>query len=45
MKNAGHSKTSVEAGIRKYEEHNSYRFRQIIVVTKDGRMHKHKHNK
>lgn len=45
MKNAGHTKSSVEAGIRKYEAHNSYRFQQIIVVTKDGRIHKHRHNK
>lgn len=45
MKNAGHTRTSVEKGIRKYEEHNAYRFKKIIVVTKDGRIHKHTHNK
>lgn len=45
MKNSGHTKASVEVGIKKYEALNSYRFKQIIVITKDGRIHKHRHNK
>ncbi len=45
MKNAGHTRQSVEQGIRDFESSSKYRFKEIIVVTKDGRIHRHKHNK
>ncbi|WP_106830031.1 hypothetical protein [Parabacteroides pacaensis] len=44
MKGRGHTRQSVEDGIRKFEEHNSKRFKQIIVVTENGKVHRHKHN-
>lgn len=45
MKGNGHTRKSVEDGIKKFEEHNSKRFKQIIVVTENGKIHRHKHNK
>lgn len=39
-----HSRADVEKGIRLFEEKSKYRFQQIIMVTKDGRIHRHKHN-
>lgn len=45
QKHGKHSRQAVEQGIRMYEEKSSHRFKQIIVVTKDGRIHRHKHNK
>ena len=33
MKGNGHTQKSVEDGIRKFEPHNSKRFKQIIIVT------------
>jgi len=46
MKTSGHTKKSVIDGIKEYESHktNIHRFKQIIIVTKDGRVHKHRHN-
>ena len=44
MKHNKHTKQSVVEGIKLYEEKNKYRFKQIIIVTKDGRIHKHRHN-
>lgn len=43
-KSSGHTRRSIEDGIKKFEEHNSKRFKQIIIVTEDGRIHRHKHN-
>lgn len=45
MKGNGHTRQSVENGIRAFESASKYRFKQIIVVTEDGRIHRHKHNK
>lgn len=45
MKGRGHTRQSVEDGIRKFESVNRKRFKQIIVVTEDGKIHRHKHNK
>ncbi len=45
MKHNKHSRASVEQGIAEYEKLNDYRFNRILVVTKDGRIHIHKHNK
>lgn len=39
-----HSRADIEKGIRLYEEKSRHRFKQIIIVTKDGRIHRHKHN-
>ena len=45
MKNARHTLKSVEDGLAKFEKYNpNYRFDEIIVVTKDGRLHYHVHN-
>lgn len=45
MKGSGHTRQSVENGIRAFESASKYRFKHIIVVTGDGRIHRHKHNK
>lgn len=37
-------RADIDRGIREYESLNGYRFTQIIVVTHDGKVHKHKHN-
>lgn len=39
-----HTRTSVETGLSQYEYLNKYRFKEIIVISKDGRIHRHKHN-
>lgn len=44
MKGSGHTRKSVEDGIRKFEVNSSKRFKQIIVVTENGKIHRHKHN-
>ncbi|MDR2586371.1 MAG: hypothetical protein LBC84_09205 [Prevotellaceae bacterium] len=43
MKHNKHTVQSVKDGIRLFEAQDSYRFNQIIIITKDGRLHKHKH--
>lgn len=45
MKNNLHDIKSVKAGIVSFEGKSKYRFKEIIVVTSDGRVHRHKHNK
>ena len=45
MKHDKHTRKTVEDGIIQYENNSSYRFNKIIVITKDGRLHIHKHNK
>lgn len=44
MRRGQHTRKSVEDGIKKFEEYNSKKFKQIIIVTEDGRIHRHKHN-
>lgn len=44
LKDANHTRKSVEEGIRHYEKLNSYRFREILTITKNGKIHRHKHN-
>ena len=44
MKYNKHTKQSVTSGIKLFEDSGSYRFKQIIIVTPDGRIHKHRHN-
>ena len=39
MRDAGHTKANVKAGIAKYRQHNSKPLR-VYVVTKDGRIHR-----
>lgn len=45
MKGNGHTRQSVEAGIKEFENRHNYRFREMIVVTENGKIHRHKHNK
>ena len=44
MKYNRHTKQSVVEGLKEYEAFNSYRFKQIVIITPDGRIHRHKHN-
>lgn len=39
-----HTRSSVEDGIRLFEQHSSKRFKEIIVVSDNGHIHKHVHN-
>lgn len=45
MKGGGHTRQTVEEGIHDFEKVSKYRFKRIIIVTEDGRIHKHRHNK
>ena len=44
QKHGKHSRAAVEEGIRMYEAQSRHRFSQIMIVTRDGRIHRHKHN-
>lgn len=44
MKGNGHTRKSVEDGIRYFESSSKYRFKEMIIVTQDGKIHRHKHN-
>ena len=44
MKYNRHTKQSVVEGLKAYEKKSKYRFKQIIIITQDGRLHIHKHN-
>lgn len=44
MKRANHTRSSVEQGIKDFERTSKYRFKEMIIVTADGRLHRHKHN-
>ncbi len=44
QKHGKHSRADVEKGIRMYEEQSRHRFSQILIITHDGRIHRHKHN-
>jgi hypothetical protein len=39
-----HTRQTVTEGLKYYEEKNPYRFKQILIVTPYGRIHRHKHN-
>lgn len=39
-----YNKKDVEIGIKDYESQNKYRFKQIIVISNKGNVHKHRHN-
>lgn len=43
-KHGVHTRFSIEKGLSQYEYLNKYRFKEIIVISKDGRIHRHKHN-
>lgn len=38
-------RADIDKGLERYELYNEYRFKQIIVVSKDGEVHRHRHNK
>ena len=40
-----YSRKNVEAGISQYEALNKYWFKQIIVISAHGNIHRHKHDK
>lgn len=44
MKGNRHTRQSVENGIKSFESSSKYRFKEIIVVTQDGKIHRHKHD-
>jgi hypothetical protein len=45
MKYNRHTKQSVVEGIKEFEKkHSTHRFKEIIIVTPYGRIHRHKHN-
>lgn len=44
QKHGKHSRQAVEQGIKMYEAQSKHRFKKIIIVTRDGRLHHHKHN-
>ena len=44
-KNRLYSRKNVEAGISQYEALNKHRFKQIIVISAHGSIHRHKHDK
>ena len=43
-KNRLYNKTMIEEGIKLYERLNKIRFKEIIVVSANGHIHRHKHN-
>lgn len=44
MKYGKHPRKAVEQGIREFEKTSKYRFREVIIITQDGRLHHHKHD-
>lgn len=44
QKNGKHTREQVEQGIKDFETSSKYRFQKIIIVTRDGRLHHHRHN-
>ena len=44
QKNGRHLRQAVEQGIKMYESKATHRFKEIVVITRDGRIHRHKHN-
>lgn len=45
QKEGTHSRDDIEKAISEFESESKYRFKRIIVVTKDGRIHTHFHKK
>lgn len=43
-KNRLYNKTMIDEGIKLYERLNKIRFKEIIVVSANGNIHRHKHN-
>ena len=43
-KHAVYHRQTIEHGIRHYEQHNSYRLKRIIVISKAGNVYEHVHN-
>lgn len=43
-KNKLYNKTMIEEGVKLYEQLNKIRFKEIIVVSANGHVHRHKHN-
>lgn len=43
-KNRLYNKTMIDEGIKLYERLNKIRFKEIIVVSANGNVHRHKHN-
>ncbi len=43
-KNRVYNRKDVDDGISRYEKLNNYRFKEILVVSREGRVHRHKHN-
>lgn len=43
-RNRVYNRSEVENGIKRYEQYNTYRFKNIIVVSSRGNVHRHKHN-
>lgn len=39
-----HTRSSIGKGLSQYEYLNKYRFKEVIVISKNGRVHRHKHN-
>lgn len=39
-----HTRSEIEKAISDFEAQSRYRFKEIIVVTRDGRIHRHFHN-
>lgn len=37
-------RNTIEEGVKRFEEHNSYRFKRIIAISDKGKIHLHKHN-
>lgn len=37
-------RSTVENGLRQYEMRNGYRFKRVIVISHDGKIHRHRHN-
>lgn len=44
-KHRSYDRSKIEAGIRRYESYNKYRFKKIIVIGSTGKVHVHTHNK
>lgn len=38
-------RSTIDLGLKDYEQHNSYRFKLILVIGPDGLLHRHYHNK
>lgn len=39
-----HTRSTIEKGLSQYEYLNKYRFKEVIVISNGGNIHRHKHN-